>query len=278
MNTPIRKDLKALKGELADNRIRMVASTTGNPDRMGDVIMPGAFAAAVLRQSTQDGWMDLTHEWELPIGMVHEAKIVGDQLVMECEFHSTDDAQKARTVVMERLQAGKSVSVSIGFMPDYQSLEWFGTGAELLKWAEEEGYDLTLLDQKGIRKQGVCRAIRKVSELFEVSICPVGMNPRAKAIEAKGETAQEQFDEALDAFVLAIEREADITALRARVGKAQCERLSKAVDALLPLFATSDPAPETVVKDDATHDPEREARLVALMSRADTAVIGAKLK
>jgi hypothetical protein len=180
---------KAFKGDanLEDNRLRVVASTTGNIDRSGDVILPGAFKSAVLRDFETHGWIDIGHAWDgLPVAMPVSAKMSGDQLISEAEFHGTERGQEARQVVKERMDAGKSVSVSIGFMPDYSSARTFDSGAELLRWAEKDGLDVSAFDSPAIKGwKGATRAIAKVAELYEWSIVTVGMNPKAKAIAVK---------------------------------------------------------------------------------------------
>ncbi len=268
MNKPIRIELKALRGEIADNTVRAVASTCGNPDRAGCVIMPGAFTKASLQYAVNDGWLDVSHEWELPIGFITEAKMQGDELHMEAQFHDTEDAQRVRQVVKERIEAKRSVSVSIGFMPDYATVKFFPSGDELLKWAKDEAFDMARLETKAIKALGWCYAVPQVKEVFEFSICPVGMNPKAKVTEAKNLTAQNQFDEALDAFVSAIERDADIAVLRGRISDPQKARLLQAVTTLEGVFK-SEAAPDAVVPDPDQDDAaEREARIKTKMRRA----------
>lgn len=184
----LKKVAKLAAKELSEGKIRMVASTMGNPDRIGDVIMPGAFSKKVMDGMVKDGWLDVAHNWGgEPVGMIDSVTVQGNELIIEASWHTTEDAQAQRQIVSERLSAGKKVSVSIGFRPDYENdgVKWFEKGADLLKWAEGEGYDMTLMDTAAIKKRQYCRAIKSVSELFEVSICNVGMNPRAAATESK---------------------------------------------------------------------------------------------
>lgn len=197
MNQPLTKSFEA-KAELKDNRLKAVVSGTGYPDRTGDVIMPGAFKNAVLRDFERNGWIDIGHGWEdLPVGFPVSAKVEGDSLVSEAEFHSTQRGQDARTVCMERMQAGKSVSLSIGFGPDYSTVKWFEKGTDLLKWAKEQGYDESQLDVAAIKRLGYCRAIPQVTELYEWSIVAIGANPRAKATEVKAGPTEAEYREAL---------------------------------------------------------------------------------
>jgi hypothetical protein len=207
------------------------------------------------------------HEWGEGYGMFTDAKMVGNELHIEAEFYDTEDSQRLRQKVKQRLDNGKKVSTSIGFMPDYGKAQWFNSGSDLLKWAKEASYDEGQLDAAAIKRLGMCRAIPAATELFELTICTVGMHKGARVTEAKHLTADEQFNEALDAFVLAIEREADIAAIRGRIGKSQAERLEKAITALEPLFK-SEPAHEPKQEDHAQDDAARTERQRALLMRA----------
>jgi hypothetical protein len=177
----------ALKaGAVSENTITMAASTTGNPDRIGDVIFPGAFKAPK-KGFVDNGSLLVGHDWDdMPIGMIMDAKEVGPVFEVQAQFHDTESGQEARQICVERLAAGKSVSVSIGFMPDYEKgVMWFESGAKLLDFAETNGYDLELFDTKAIKKLGWCRGVMAIDEVFEVSLVTVGMNPKAKATDAK---------------------------------------------------------------------------------------------
>ena len=180
------KLFKSNSAKIAENQIAAIASTTGNIDRGGDVLMPGCFKNAVLRDFLANGWVDCGHEWGEPIAMPVSASMIGDELHSVAEFHSTEDAQRMRTKVLERIEKGLSVSVSIGFMPDYSKNQYFESGAELLKWLPENGYSEDQFDLPSIKAwKGSCRAIRSVLELFEWSIVAVGMNRNAKAVAVK---------------------------------------------------------------------------------------------
>lgn len=214
---------------MQDNRIEAIASTTGNMDRGGDVIAPGAFKSSVLREFVENGALLLGHDWDdLPCGYIESAKVQGDQLISSAIFHSDPESQRARTIASERMSAGRSVSVSVGFMPDYDSCQWYESGAGLLKAAEDMGMDLAQFDTKGIKawKYG-CRMIRSVSELFEWSIVLIGMNPRAKAIAVKDFTGGDAhgltFEQHLEISLAGIERAIDIATKRSQSGRSLSE-------------------------------------------------------
>jgi hypothetical protein len=252
----LQRELRAKGSNLAENRIRVIASSTGNPDRSGDVIMPGAFKSAVLKDAVMHGWLDVGHSWDgNPAGFFHDVKMVGDELIIEAEFHTTEKGQTARTVANERLANGKSLSVSIGFWPDYDSVKYFDKGADLIKWAEDNGYDPVLLDTAAIKKLSWCRAIPTVKQLSEVSSCNLGQNPRAMAIEAKqflSESDEPEDDDApgvslaahLDTALAAVKRANTTAELRAQdrgrvlsaSRRAQLEAIHAEVSAVLASF------------------------------------------
>ncbi|MFZ4483749.1 MAG: hypothetical protein ACOYOL_07200 [Chthoniobacterales bacterium] len=194
-------------------RIKAVASTCGNPDRYGDVIFPGAWSKAVLNDFVENGWLDVGHEWELGVGTPVSARMEGDNLVSECEFYrDIDDAENARKAVLQRMELGKGVCVSVGFMPDYKSgVFYFETGEQLLAYAAANGYDLARFDSPAIKKLTWCRAITKITQLYEWSICCVGANPKARAIAAKSydfredEVRAAEFIEHLDSVLAAVD-------------------------------------------------------------------------
>lgn len=91
------------------------ASTFGNFDSTGERVVKGAFAAS-LPVFLSDGFVAVGHDWSsLPIATPVEATEDEKGLFVRAEFHSTADAQDARTVIRERLERGKSVKLSIGY-------------------------------------------------------------------------------------------------------------------------------------------------------------------
>jgi len=176
---------------LQENRLRGVASVTGVMCNSwnNEVIFPGAFKYA-LKDFKANGFVSVGHEWsELPIGFPVDIAESGNELVCEHQFHSTPDGQEARTVCQERLDAGLNVGLSIGFMPDWEDgVHWFDNGKQLLKYAEDNGFDMTLFDAKGIKAfDSWCCGVTTVSKLFEYSIVNVPANPKAGATEVRSE-------------------------------------------------------------------------------------------
>jgi len=177
-----------LKGELTDNCIRGYASVTGIMDRGRDVMFPKCFeSTSCIKRFLKEGFVSLGHDWAgLPIAMPKVAKEDEKGLYTEAEFHSHEAAQTARTVSKERLDAGLSVGLSIGFGVKAGSYEWFESGEKLLQYAEEKGYDLEKFDQGAIAKcKGYCRGFFKVDNLYEYGIVTVPMNQKSGASAVK---------------------------------------------------------------------------------------------
>lgn len=80
-----------------------------------DRVRPGAYAKT-LDQFKQNGFIGLSHDWDaLPIGYIEEAHEDAKGLYVKVRYHSTPIAQDARKVAQERMDAGKSVALSIGY-------------------------------------------------------------------------------------------------------------------------------------------------------------------
>lgn len=91
------------------------ASVFNNVDSYGDIVRPGAYLDC-LPDFIRDGWLAVGHEWgKFGAGFIVDAKEDAYGLLTDVAFHSTTEGQDARTVVRERLAAGKSVAMSIGY-------------------------------------------------------------------------------------------------------------------------------------------------------------------
>jgi HK97 family phage prohead protease len=151
------------------------ASTFANWDMVGERPVKGAFTPH-LADFLKDGFIALGHSWDnLPIAYPLEAYEDEHGLYLRAAFHSTPEAQKARTVLMERLAQGKSAKTSIGYsvLKDEQT---------------DEG-----------------RLLKEI-KLHEVSIVNVPANPLANILASKsGEVPTLGFNEHADAVVSAVE-------------------------------------------------------------------------
>lgn len=215
------------------------ASTFGGVDSYKDTIMPGAYAKTI-EPFLSSGFIAIGHSWsDMPIAFPTDAKEDANGLLITAEFHSTPLAQDARKVVQERLAAGKSIGLSIGYrVPEGGST---------------------------MRKDGI-RELTDI-ELFEVSLVTVPADSRAGVTDAKsGPRAGLPFADHSDAVRAAVEeyvvrcrslidlraKEGRVlsTATRARVSTAR-ESISDAlssladVDAdLADLLAATEPKPK----------------------------------
>lgn len=191
------------KGVLGDNgSLEGLGAYTGNVDRGGDVIVAGAYKG--LENFVKDGAILVGHEWgSLPVAMVDDAKEVSEGLWFKATFHSDDMAQRARKVVSERMQAGKSVGLSIG----YSTLD-----AEM---GEMDGKDVRYL---------------KSIEVHEVSIVTVPMNPLAQATGAK--SFEDEHESALAAVKAFLARVEHLKALREKDGRKLSDLNLQRIEAL----------------------------------------------
>ena len=249
---------------MRENTITMVASACGVLLRNGAVILPGAFPSKVLRDSVKTGWLDVSHEWDgEPIGYFDKVYMDGDNLMIEATFHGHEEAQMQRSIIQERITNGKEVAVSIGYGVDYAKVRHFDTGKELWDWCEGEGYDMSRFD-KAIKKEARwCWVIPSVTELNEVSICNIGMNPNAKVLQVNGENGENDLGErmtlsdALDSALAAVERAKQVSDMRRGEGrtlsKDRVDQLS-ALNALVSAVIADATAP--------TQEEEKRAAIV----------------
>lgn len=160
-----------------------IANATGIIDRGGDVLAPGAFQDAL--PAFLSRFITFGHDWDrLPVAMPIAASETPEGLRVTGRFHSTREGEAARTVVQERLDQGLEVGLSIGYRTKPSDCVGFRSGVDLLAYAARNG--LTGLDEAGIRDwQTPCRLVRRVAELFEVSIVSVPLNPESRVQEAK---------------------------------------------------------------------------------------------
>jgi HK97 family phage prohead protease len=144
------------------------AAVKGNADSYNDIIRDGAFQN--LEKLVGSGFFGKSHEWDDAIGYVVEAKEDQIGLWVKMAFHSTPDAQEARVKIGERLAAGKSVGLSIGYFTKEAS---YGTA---------DGQDVRYLD---------------AVEVFEVSFVTMPANERAQVLNFKGRGVprEKQFDD-----------------------------------------------------------------------------------
>ena len=147
-------------------RITGYASTKNQIDAQGDLIVDGSYGD--LAKFIREGFVTVSHDTKAtPIGYITQAKEDAKGLWVEMSFHSTPAAQHVRTVLLERLKAGKDVGLSIGYLAR--------------DWAFET--------REGMR----VRVLKRI-ELKEFSIVTMPAAPDARVISAKREEVA-PFDE-----------------------------------------------------------------------------------
>lgn len=147
--------------EAADGSFELYAAVFNNVDRGGDVIQPGAFAN--LAEFVADGVGLVGHDMKgLPVAWIESAVQDARGLRIKGRFHSDPESQRVRTIVLERMAAGKSVKCSIG----YQVID-------------------------GASEQANGRAIYRLKKInvYEFSFVNIPMNPLAGVVAAKSADA-----------------------------------------------------------------------------------------
>ena len=274
----VRKSFEIKAATLDDNCIKGAASVTGVMDRGRDVIFPGAWQKS-LKDFLANGFVAVGHAWDqLPVAMPEVAKEQGNELYTEATFHSTDAAQDARTVCVERLAKKLSVGLSVGFMMDYgdddhPAYQYFETGQKLLDFAKANGYDMGLFDVKGIKAcKGYCRGILAIAELLEYSIVPVPCNKAAQASEAKG-LDPETGGSAVTAATMLTERDFEAFLRDAGYSRRDATALTlhgfKALGSQSPQRDAEEPPAETPPTE-GTLPPADETRTDPAAENADT--------
>ncbi|MEZ5163307.1 MAG: phage major capsid protein [Fimbriimonadaceae bacterium] len=95
------------------------ASIKGVVDAYGDTIADGAYSN--LKEFVREGFVSVGHDLiGLPVGYIKSAKEDKKGLLVTMKFHGTAAAKEAHRMAQERFEAGKSVGLSIGYVP----LKW----------------------------------------------------------------------------------------------------------------------------------------------------------
>lgn len=156
-------------GELKGG-LRGYASVKNIVDSYGDVICDGAYGD--LGEFVRTGFVAVGHDHSgIPVGYVTEAREDQRGLFVGMKFHSTTEAQAAKTVADERLAAGKRVGLSIGFLPRVWDFEMRdGRRVRLLKEIELKEFSLvTLPAAAGAEAMGIEKSNRaRVADVLEL--------------------------------------------------------------------------------------------------------------
>ena len=251
----VKKSFELKGGNVEGNTLHGVAAVMGNIDRSGDVIFPGAFKAA-LPQFLKEGFVPIGHDWydfSKVAAYPTFAKEQGAELVVTADFHSVQAAQDMKQIIVERIEAGKSVGLSVGFSVAPDGWIWFSNGEALLTDVKERGFDVNLFDVKSLKKiVEPIRAIVSVQELYEFSIVAVPMNPKAQISAVK-----------------------DFRNDNSRAGLSFCEHLDFALAAVEEVVIRSENYKSMKESDGRSMSDERVLQLQKLQERISKLIEGA---
>jgi HK97 family phage prohead protease len=230
-------------GDEGNGYLEGYGAVKGNIDSYGDVIRDGAFKN--LEALVGKGFAGKGHDWTDAIGYVEEAREDEHGLWVKMAFHSTQDAQDVRTKVQERLAAGRSVGLSIGYFTKVASP------------GKVEGKDVRFLDE---------------IEVFEVSVVTMPANERATVLSAKAQDGPpksfgDEFTVIEQMAVSFVDRAAKVAPERGESWKAErCEQYRRMAETLTK-------AAEELEPQDQTPTPEIDAdELDALIAKAEALI------
>ena len=155
-----RKDIEGEFNSVGDDgSFEMYALVFSNIDRQGDRIRPGAVTN--VEELVKDGWIALNHvQTDSPIATISTAEQDSHGLKITGLFHSHRKAQEVRSYVKERLERGKAVKTSIGYLVPVDGEQY-------------------------VKENG--RTVRDISKLavYEASFVNLPANPAAEVVSAK---------------------------------------------------------------------------------------------
>lgn len=187
MNHPEKRSyqFRAEVGETGAGTLRGVASNVGVMDSYRSVILPGAFDAAI-PDFLKSGHVCFNHEWGTWIGYPTEARMQGRSLVVEGAFYEDEKSQDIRQKIATRQKNGLETDFSITFWPDYESVEYFQSGAQLWDRCAGMGVNMAQMDPSIRSEEGFCWIIPKVKEIGEWGPVMAGATPGAGATSVRG--------------------------------------------------------------------------------------------
>jgi HK97 family phage prohead protease len=215
-------------------RLSGYASVFGGVDSYGDTIVKGAYKNTI-PQFLKDGFIPWGHDWSgYPVATPDKAREDDHGLWIEAQFHTDPESQRARQLVAERMERGKSMGLSIGY--------------------QAKGFDFQEIDGHQVRR------LLDI-ELMEVSLVMVPADAAARVVSVKGKRRLSRG-----------QLEAVITTLTALLGDDEADELDEAAaeappaDPIATLSAT---VGEWKAADDAALLAAR-AQITALMTDLGT--------
>jgi HK97 family phage prohead protease len=153
------------------------ASTWYTLDKVGDVIMPGAFKSDLPRFLNENFIGDINHNYGDPIGRFTESVEDGKGLYVKAVYSDVPRAKVVRTLINDRVIQ----TLSIGFVP--KEVKYVSPDELKLIWAKG-GYQPTPDDLERIKMVKKIKLITK-AKLLEVSPTPVPVNDEARILSFK---------------------------------------------------------------------------------------------
>lgn len=225
------------------------ASTFANWDSVGERPVKGAFTRH-LESFKSDGFIAIGHDWSgLPIATLNDAYEDDIGLYIDAPFHSTPEAQAARTTVRERLARGKSVKLSIGY---------------------------EVLQDEYVTEGRLLKEIK----LYEVSLVTVPANMAASVTGAKsllpdGMPLVDYSDAVLAAVKEFDRRVSSLREMRAKQGRVLSETNRKRIGSLLEaLTAVADDLNTLLAETEPKADPQKALALFAEFQRLEATING----
>jgi HK97 family phage prohead protease len=106
------------------------ASVFNGVDAYNDTILPGAYADTI-PSFVERGTLHAEHDSRIRLGTIASAREDDHGLLIAADFHSTPEAQSVRTQILERMERGKFVGLSIGYQAE--DFETRSDGVRVLK-------------------------------------------------------------------------------------------------------------------------------------------------
>lgn len=235
-----------------------IASQVGVIDAYRSVIMPKAFDGC-LGDFLKAGHVCFNHDSSKWIGFPTSAKMNGRNLEVSGEFYDDEFSQSVRKKIATRLERNLTTDFSIGFRPDWDTVNYFGNGEQLWQYAAKAGEDVSLIDPSVREFAGYCWSIGRVKDLGEWGPVMAGATPGASATGVRslndlrdgslaGLSLENHLDCALAAVEGAISRFEDYAEKKADDGRAasttrlaQIEALASSLSGLAARCRADDP-------------------------------------
>src|SRR5262249_33414158 len=233
-----------------------------NIDRVGDMILPGAFVEDLPR-FLQEGVVCWQHDWMAPIGVPLEAKEDNYGLMTRARVSNTMQGKDAMTLIKD----GVIKKLSIGYR--VQSYDWVDR-AGLVAYLQTSGLALerreAILRQYDEMELMELFLLKKI-KLYEYSPVTVPANPNATITTAKGLLAGLSFgDQLLTALAAAKEvatRAGQIKALREKEGRSLSEERREGLRELAYEFLNVSDAIREVLVSESKAQSKMEAEIEA---------------